>query len=160
LARAAVAIDRDEARALETDEDVGDVPEPSHFDPLGLDALRSRAALRIMAEADGEVLQRIAGIPFHRARAIEDREAAAAALIIALVGRDEARVVEPAHRIGFTGDVVELARRRDHGIALGVDAGEVHGAGREVRDHAALSEVHEGQVVVLLERHHRLRSRR
>ena len=107
-----------------------------------------------MAETHGDVIDIGAGIELDGAVLAEDREAARAALPITLVGSDEAVIVEPAHGVGLAGDALQLLGRADPAVAGLVDVLEIDRAGGEMRHDLAGLRIDDGEVVVLLQRHH------
>ena len=141
------------------------------LEPFGLVALVLRARLRVVAGTHDLVLERRAGLVLDPAAGVEEREAAAAALVavrvhvVALVGGRERVVVDPLDRVGLAPPRDRL-HERDHAVALRaevvlgrVDADEVDAARREVPLHARPAQVDDREVVVLLQAHDRFVAR-
>src|SRR3546814_17328759 len=82
-----------------------DLAELLHLHALGLAALVGGAPLGIVAGAREQMVEGGARLVEHRAVLGEDREAARAAVVVALVGDDEALTVEPLHGIGLAPQV-------------------------------------------------------
>jgi hypothetical protein len=88
-----------------------------------------------VAETDGQVSEIGAGVVGDGAVLLEDREAAASAVEIALIGGDEAVVVDPLDGVGLAKDARPGAGEADDLVLLGVDLVEIDGAGREIAGH-------------------------
>ena len=103
------------------------------------------------------MVQRIAGLEHDLACGVEHREATAAAVKIAFVGSDEQLVADPGHAVRFARDRGQgLGLRDQRGLFLGcVDLVEVHRAGAEIIDDAAVAEIDQHDVVVFLQRYNR-----
>ena len=145
------AVHEDHAGALGADEEEALPPEDAVLDGLGLVALVLAAALGVVADARDELVDGVArlvdGLPEDR----PVREAAAAAVEVALVGRREQERTDPADGVRLARDVLEAGVLRDQVLLLGVDAVEVDRAGGERRQDLARLERDEDDVVVLLE---------
>ena len=81
------------------------------------------------------------------------REAAAAALVVALVGGHQAVVAEPADGVGLAQHSLLGAGAGDDLVVVGVDLLEIDRTGAEVAGDRARGEVDQDDVVVLLQRH-------
>ena len=123
---------------------------------FGLVALVLGAILRIVAEARHQVLEAVARGVERAAAAVEDREAAAAAIEITFVGRGEGVDREPGDGVGLARYGGERGRELDQIVLVVVDLGEVDRAGGEVAADRTRGQVDDREVVVLLERHHGL----
>ena len=130
-------VDRHEAAALRAHEQHVGVAVLREQDRFGLGALGVRTALRVVPEAHAEVFELVAAVVEDRAVEVEQREAAAAAVVVAFVGGRDA-VAHPRHGVGLAepaGLRVDEGDRVGHAGAgaHGVDLREVDGTGREVR---------------------------
>ncbi len=151
----AEAVDADDRGALGEDEEVVVVAEAGEFQALGLDALGVGAALGVVADLGDRVLEGGAAVEGDAAVAVEDGEAAAAALPVALVGGGEAVGADPLHGVGLARDAGGGLGEDQRAVVGEVDALEVGGAGGEVREERAVA-AEDGDVVVLLQGHHDL----
>ncbi len=149
---ARVAIDRDRGSALGGDEDQLLVAEGADLRALGLDALLV-AMLGIVAGADVVVLERSARFVKHLAGAREDGEAAAATLVVTLVGDHQTIVVEPFDRVRLTPDIFLAAVEAERAVAFGVDPFKRCAPGGEMASHGAAGGVDDGDVIVFLQGH-------
>ena len=103
------------------------------------------------------MIELVASLVDDHAVAVEDGEAAAAAVQVALVGGGKQFVVDPRHaiRLAQHGGEGVLLEHAVGALVQGVDAIKVDGAGGEVGDHLRGREIDDGDVVVLLQGHHR-----
>ena len=144
-------VDADQRGALGHHEELGRVAEAREFHAFGLDALVAAARLRVVAGLDRGPLEAGAVLVDHRSVAGEDREAAGAALVVTLVGDGDMVRVDPLDRVGLA-QAAGLAAGEDQGaFLLGVDALEIDGTGRKVREHASVG-AEDDDVIVFLKR--------
>src|SRR5699024_796922 len=99
-----------------------------------------------------EVLKTVSGVPYRFAgEGIENREAAAAALPIPLIGGRKVAVLDPSDGIRFAGNSLKRTAGVEFSVALRVDAGQIHGSGAERLGDLSGRQVDEDNASVFLE---------
>lgn len=142
----------DDRGALGEQEEILVVAELGGFEAFRLDALRSRAAFRIVADMGDGAFEGCARFVEKLARLVEDGEATRAALVVAFIGDDEAVVVQPLHGVRFAQHAFGFGGEFQGAVTLGVDAGEIDAAGGEVRLHLGRIGVDDDDLIVFLQR--------
>ena len=150
LRRVGGVVDRDGGGPLAQHEGVGRPAEGGEFHAFRLHALRVGPLVGVVAGLDDRRLEVGAALEDLCAVLGEDGNGAGAAVHVTLVRQHEVGVVQPLHAVGLAQAARLLAVEHQRGaVVLGVNAGQVHGTGGEVRHHRVVRADHHDVVVFL-----------